>query len=72
MTKRYGHTQSFDLKPCPFCGRPAMIRYYGKSKDQFSLGCEDGTCPGFDCFSIVQDHGYGEVERAVAQWNKRA
>lgn len=48
-----------------------MLRYHGPKKQEFSLGCEDGACYGFDVVDAERDHGFGEVERAIQKWNKR-
>lgn len=49
-----------DLKPCPFCGGDAHVKYAGP-------GCNFGWCP--NCGASTDD---GTEERAIAAWNRRA
>ena len=69
------------LKPCPFCGGPAIIeknQWYDSGfpcilHTTFNVGCEKkatkrGCCPGRLCFN----RGYKTKETAIKAWNRRA
>ena len=37
--------QEQELKPCPFCGKPAMVHVESDHHGEFyCLGCEDAEC----------------------------
>lgn len=61
-----------ELKPCPFCGKPAYYDWDndGNAKD---LGCSDDDCAGHLVFSIWHtDIGTKHESEAIETWNKRA
>ena len=61
-----------ELKPCPFCGKPAWYDWNndGNAKD---LGCSDDDCAGHLVFSIWHtDIGTKHESEAIEAWNKRA
>ena len=60
-----------ELKPCPFCGKPAWYDWNndGNAKD---LGCSDDDCAGHLVFSIWHtDIGTKHESEAIEAWNKR-
>lgn len=54
-----------ELKPCPFCGGEAFIRYDESHSTAFFVGCSD-----WDCFGNMM---WAETEaEARRKWNTRA
>lgn len=59
-----------ELKPCPFCGKPAELEIDGDHRGIFfTLGCPDGDCAGRWVY-YTQD--IEEKDAAVERWNRRA
>lgn len=57
-----------ELKPCPFCGRKAVLLDHVQitSENRYTIGCEDEWCIGHYV-------GYPmEEQRAIDAWNKRS
>lgn len=54
-----------DLKPCPFCGGPAVLTNVRMSNHTFIIGCYNELCvrPRTD--------GYGAKEDVIGLWNYR-
>ena len=54
------------LKPCPFCGEPAVLDTY---YDFYRVRCDYPECPG----NVKDGDGiwYGTIEHAVQRWNTR-
>ena len=54
-----------DLKPCPFCGETATVRY--NTVFDFVPWCKNPDC-------ILNDLmlGYETEEKAIEAWNRRA
>lgn len=53
------------LKPCPFCGGVAKIRFF--ERKYYRVSCEDVEC---EC---VAESGYHLSEKeAIDAWNRRA
>lgn len=61
-----------ELKPCPFCGRPAEImRHTYFDKPVYTVGChinQRNLCHATVRATII----YDSPEAAVAAWNRRA
>lgn len=67
------------LKPCPFCGSPAVLEHDNDHHGQwFNLGCarhwgnlrhHEEPCIGG---RIFYTEAYGEEADAIAAWNRRA
>ena len=63
-----------ELKPCPFCGQPGVIKTSWLSNNWYAPGCTDYNCPaynpeqdeqgGFNCEFALE-------EEAVEEWNTR-
>ena len=52
-----------ELKPCPFCGRKAILR---RDSHGCYIGCENGMC------SVLPTTWYYETEEeAITAWNRR-
>lgn len=74
-------TISEGLRPCPFCGGEAHLRYVGESTDEtgevdggyHDVGCK--TCNGGnrenDVYRFIGVHGDTKAE-TIAAWNRRA
>lgn len=66
---------SDELKPCPFCGKPGLIRREGDHHGEwFNLGCvadvtSERPCPGA-CPWYTSDLEI--LADAIAAWNRRA
>ena len=66
-----------ELKPCPFCGSEANLRYeryvddiIGNSvhcSDKFSVHCSNDKCIANDMFTE-----YSSSYDAISNWNRRA
>lgn len=56
-------SSGIEIKPCPFCGMPAVA-----SADGCSVGCIYIDCPGNGCLEVSWD----TPEEAAAAWNNRA
>ena len=71
-------TEQLKLKPCPFCGREAIIRkLYHNSIPVFWVECShfvgNEEMGGDDpCYIKCSTLGYGSPEVAAAWWNVRA
>ena len=53
-----------ELKPCPFCGRKAILR---RDSHGCYIGCENGMC------SVLPTTWYYDTEEeAIEAWNRRA
>ena len=67
--KRGGEMRE-ELKPCPFCGRGAIILEqtfpWQKTKHYFV------KCYGGGCAVIPATLGYASKQKAIAVWNRRA
>ena len=67
--------REIELKPCPFCGGKAAIQ----PNVEDSEGGYFVVCLGEDCFCVLGEHYYREVdnhdfdekEDAAEAWNKR-
>ena len=48
-----------DMKPCPFCGKPAHIEYVSMCGFYASVegGCDDKDCPGHLAVLIHEPNG---------------
>lgn len=57
-----------NLKPCPFCGKEARLRYLGDKLrgDKYMARCTDTSCPG----RIFRTYP-SEIAAEMA-WNRRA
>lgn len=61
---------SEELKPCPFCGSPAMLQTLGDHHGEFhNLGCSVRECPAYDIIYTETDR---PVAESIAWWNTRA
>lgn len=61
-----------ELKPCPFCGRDAEIKYIGRDIDNNSLF--RASCLTSMCCGHYYGHGSGgflDKSSAVKAWNRR-
>jgi hypothetical protein len=56
-----------ELKPCPFCGGPAIVDAAWPNTRWYIACCADEDCYG--CF--VATNGYYTKEQAIELWNKR-
>jgi hypothetical protein len=52
------------LKPCPFCGEPAMLQSVATYPPAFRAGCVECDC-------VLETYNEVEVE-AVLTWNRRS
>jgi hypothetical protein len=59
--------ESFNLKPCPFCGANADIDCDSAGNDEYMIGCGGGTCPVY-----VVVGPYPKLSEAAEAWNHRA
>lgn len=59
-------TESYDLKPCPFCGNKASI--CENIFDNVAVVCR--VC-GARSVSLAPDVKYAAVDRVVESWNHR-
>lgn len=56
-----------EMKPCPFCGAPAMVE---ECRDgRFSVGC---TEPDGECMGYISLNTFDRKTDAIHAWNKRA
>lgn len=55
-----------DVKPCPFCGCPPVVKYPIIVRQQYYLECSNEFCPGTPATPICE-----RVAQAVKMWNTR-
>ena len=64
-----------NLKPCPFCGKPAHIEYVSMCGFYVSIegGCQDEECPGHLAILVPEPDGEVDtrIQVAVDRWNRR-
>jgi Lar family restriction alleviation protein len=63
-----------ELKPCPFCGEPAIVVCNKYRHDQFlfSVQCGNTRSEGLDtCPVIPSTYEYTEKTDAIDAWNRR-
>lgn len=56
-----------ELKPCPFCGRKAVLREKANI-GTYIVECTNGNCPA----SYMIGNDYETEEEAAEVWNRRA
>ena len=58
-----------ELKPCPFCGKKAIITklVMGDKEEYFGVACSGWSCP---TSSIIPN--YTTEDEAIEAWNRRA
>ena len=66
-------TPEGELKPCPFCGKEAMLYDHGANADPPSstLKCFDVRCKNCNCPAFTVMRSYTEKLTAIAAWNRR-
>ena len=60
-----------EIKPCPFCGKRADVRYAGctNGKDRYRVRCYT-----LNCYGSAYDNAYSSfasMEEAIEAWNRR-
>ena len=65
------------LKPCPFCGSPALLSAYPHDRpEMFYVACYSPDCyctmGEFYDRDAMPDHPFREKDAAIAAWNRRA
>lgn len=65
-----------DLKPCPFCGREAVVeethRYPRNRHSVYPVKVYTPVCLNMDCIIYKADNQYYKtIRKAVEMWNKR-
>lgn len=66
-----------ELKPCPFCGGKAQVRYYGKGSGPFGytsnilMRSEPGCVVCLKCEATIPKYSRMRVCRAIEAWNRR-
>lgn len=57
------------LKPCPLCGSPAMLRY----RMEFGALAPYIVCTGQEnsCYLQTRPGAYTDAEQCIAAWNRR-
>ena len=55
-----------ELKSCPFCGAPVVLRYYNGtgSRGHYSVECSDWKCPS-------RNGDTHDIDRVIRNWNTR-
>lgn len=56
-----------EMKPCPFCGAPAMLRKHEERIKPFFV-----RCGNLDCRLIVATDYFATKDEAIEAWNRRA
>ena len=65
-----GKSQTPKLKPCPFCGKPAILKIEDDHHGEFfELGCPDKECVGNWAFYTEPIEN---LDASVKAWNTRA
>ena len=60
------------IKPCPFCGGPAVIEEVGDGASvRFSVGCQEDSDRTDICMGYQSLTTFDRRSDAIAAWNKR-
>ncbi len=71
---------SEELKPCPFCGKKAIIKATTKTDVGFTIWCECSSCNaktmGYCAYMKNENNTIDNIEQskqhAISAWNRRA
>lgn len=66
------HSSGYDMKPCPFCGKPAKLQvetdHHG---DYYFLGCSDENCIAHTIMLCIPVDDM-PISEAAEHWNRRS